>query len=107
MRSPSRSAAQTLAIWRLRDGADVRRVDACDCASPSPFVPVRPTSAAQKSRFRKSWGAGGKRKEYNFSAANDVLGIVMLEIQGVKDLLKLKNSKSHFFLRSVCVGCCG
>ncbi|KAI0715741.1 phosphatidylserine decarboxylase-domain-containing protein, partial [Cerioporus squamosus] len=56
--------------------------------SPLP-APVRPTSAAQKSRFRKSWVAKGK--DYNFNAANDIMGIVMLEIQGAKDLPKLKN----------------
>ncbi|RPD72321.1 hypothetical protein L226DRAFT_537138 [Lentinus tigrinus ALCF2SS1-7] len=59
-------------------------------ASPVP-APVRPTSAAQKSRFRKSWGAGGKGKVFNFNAANDIMGIVLLEIQGAKDLPKLKN----------------
>ncbi|KAI0771332.1 phosphatidylserine decarboxylase-domain-containing protein [Trametes elegans] len=50
---------------------------------------LRPPTSAQKSKFRKSWGS--KAKAYNFNAANDILGIVMLEIQGAKDLPKLKN----------------
>ena len=36
----------------------------------------------------------GKEKNYNFNAANDIMGIVMLEIQGAHDLPKLKNSTS-------------
>ena len=47
-------------------------------------------AAAQKKTFRKSWM--GKEKNYNFNAANDIMGIVMLEIQGAHDLPKLKNS---------------
>ena len=33
-----------------------------------------------------------KRSDYNFSAANDIMGIVMLEIKGATDLPRLKNS---------------
>jgi phosphatidylserine decarboxylase len=56
----------------------------------------RPSSASgkpsKKAKFRKSWGPQ-KKADYNFNAAlNDVLGIVMLEIQGASDLPKLKNS---------------
>ncbi|KAF9236303.1 phosphatidylserine decarboxylase-domain-containing protein [Melanogaster broomeanus] len=43
-----------------------------------------------KKKFRKSWLAN-KSAAYNFSAANDIVGIVMLEIQGATDLPKLKN----------------
>ncbi|OSC96707.1 hypothetical protein PYCCODRAFT_1472429 [Trametes coccinea BRFM310] len=61
--------------------------------TPSPSGGVtplaRPQVTAQKSKFRKSWGV--KPKEFNFNAANDILGIVMLEIQGARDLPKLKN----------------
>ena len=46
-------------------------------------------SRDRKSKFRKSWGAKGK--DYNFNAANDILGIVMLEIVKANDLPKLKN----------------
>lgn len=65
----------------------------------------RPASAqqAQKSKFRKSWVA--KNKDYNFSAANDIMGIVMLEIQGAKDLPKLKNSASRFTSQCLFLGC--
>ena len=63
--------------------------------SPSPSggaTPVaRPQVNQQKSKFRKSWG--NKGKDFNFNAANDILGIVMLEIQGAHDLPKLKNSE--------------
>ncbi|KZT23286.1 hypothetical protein NEOLEDRAFT_1180161 [Neolentinus lepideus HHB14362 ss-1] len=40
-------------------------------------------------KFRKSWG--GKKGDYNFLAANDIVGIVMLEIQSATDLPRLKN----------------
>ncbi|KAI0086108.1 hypothetical protein BDY19DRAFT_1059219 [Irpex rosettiformis] len=47
-------------------------------------------SSGRKAWFRKSWGkppAG-----FNFSAGpNDILGIVVLEIKGAKDLSKLRN----------------
>ena len=70
----------------------------------APGVIPRPASAqqtqTQKSKFRKSWGA--KSKDYNFSAANDIMGIVMLEIQGARDLPKLKNSASSFLSVSLC-----
>ncbi|KAF9220448.1 hypothetical protein BS17DRAFT_797725 [Gyrodon lividus] len=48
-----------------------------------------PTLATRK-KFRKSWSAS-KSADYNFSAANDTVGIVMLEIQGATDLPRLKN----------------
>ncbi|KAI0925468.1 hypothetical protein AcV5_008193 [Taiwanofungus camphoratus] len=51
----------------------------------------RPPLASRRARFRKSWGGNGKQKEFNFSAANDIMGIVMLEIHGASDLPKLKN----------------
>ncbi|KAI0364493.1 hypothetical protein BV20DRAFT_974427 [Pilatotrama ljubarskyi] len=50
---------------------------------------ARPQLSQQKSKFRKSWGP--KPREFNFNAANDIMGIVMLEIQGAHDLPKLKN----------------
>lgn len=53
-------------------------------------IPTLSTTA--KKRFKRSW-AMSKRPDYNFSAANDIVGIVMLEIQGATDLPKLKNSK--------------
>jgi phosphatidylserine decarboxylase len=53
-------------------------------------------SAAKKRRFRKSWSTSTKKSDYNFSAENDVLGIVMWEAQGATDLPRLKNSTSSF-----------
>lgn len=60
---------------------------------PTPVSPG-PSSAVcqtQKKRFRKSWSS--KKIDYNFSTANsnDIVGIVMLEIQGATDLPRLKN----------------
>ncbi|KZT00919.1 uncharacterized protein LAESUDRAFT_816191 [Laetiporus sulphureus 93-53] len=55
-----------------------------------PSTPVARSNLASRAKFRKSWG-GSKQKEFNFSAANDILGIVMLEIQKAHDLPKLKN----------------
>lgn len=49
-------------------------------------------STTTKRRFKRSW-ATSKSADYNFSAANDIVGIVMLEIQGATDLPKLKNSE--------------
>ncbi|KIJ60324.1 hypothetical protein HYDPIDRAFT_177428 [Hydnomerulius pinastri MD-312] len=46
--------------------------------------------SAPPTKFRKSWSTN-KRVDYNFSAANDIVGIVMLEIQGATDLPRLKN----------------
>ena len=43
-----------------------------------------------------------KGKGYNFNAANDIMGIVMLEIQGAQDLPKLKNSTFSLQLLSIC-----
>ncbi|EKM58743.1 uncharacterized protein PHACADRAFT_253246 [Phanerochaete carnosa HHB-10118-sp] len=55
---------------------------------PPSAVTVRPP-AGGKARFPKSWGA--KSRHYNFSASNDIIGIVLLEIKGATDLPKLKN----------------
>ena len=55
-------------------------------ASPRPSV-------SSRAKFRKSWGGGSKKTDYNFSAANDIIGIVMLEIQSAADLPRLKNSE--------------
>ncbi len=66
-------------------------------ASQSQSGTLTPTSgtrrsSAHKAKFRKSWGAKGPAG-FNFSAGpNDILGIVMLEIKGAKDLPKLRNS---------------
>ncbi|KAL4064564.1 phosphatidylserine decarboxylase-domain-containing protein [Scleroderma yunnanense] len=50
-----------------------------------------PTLASSKMKFgRMSWTLN-KSAGYNFSAANDIVGIVMLEIRGAADLPKLKN----------------
>lgn len=53
-------------------------------------------STTSKQRFKRSW-AMSKNADYNFSAANDIVGIVMLEIQGAADLPRLKNSKWWLF----------
>ncbi|KLO15227.1 hypothetical protein SCHPADRAFT_871290 [Schizopora paradoxa] len=51
----------------------------------------RPTTpgATQKKKFGKPWKRKGR--DFNFNAANDILGIVMLEIHGATDLPRLKN----------------
>ena len=46
----------------------------------------------RKKRFRKSWSA--KNTEYNLSAGNNILGIVLLEVKSAEDLPKLKNCES-------------
>lgn len=57
----------------------------------APQTPITPQDAKGKKRkFGKSSKAGGG--EYLFNPENDVLGIVILEIIGAKDLPKLSNS---------------
>lgn len=56
----------------------------------TPGVPMTPGSAAKRAKFPKWKKKGG---DYNFNAAEDILGIVMLEIKGATDLPKLKNSE--------------
>ena len=55
-----------------------------------PLTPATPTSA-KRPKFPKKWS--NRNRDFNFNAANDVLGIVMLEIQGATDLPKIKNSQ--------------
>jgi phosphatidylserine decarboxylase len=67
-------------------------------------------SGAEKEKrmaFRKSWsssgvvssqGGGQKKVNYSLGAANDIVGIVMLEIQRADDLPRLKNS-GYCYLR--------
>ncbi|EPQ52482.1 hypothetical protein GLOTRDRAFT_140216 [Gloeophyllum trabeum ATCC 11539] len=57
--------------------------------SVSAGPPSTPRTEKKGPKFRKSWG--GKKGAYNFSAANDIVGIVMLEIHGAEDLPRLKN----------------
>lgn len=46
----------------------------------------------KRKKFKASWSA--KKAEYNLSAGNDILGIVMLEVVSAEDLPKLKNRES-------------
>ncbi|KAG1727715.1 phosphatidylserine decarboxylase-domain-containing protein [Suillus lakei] len=64
-------------------GPSAPSVSECGCYCSPPFPHI--------TRFRKSWSS--KKVDYNFSAANsnDIVGIVMLEIQGATDLPRLKN----------------
>ncbi|KZT39119.1 hypothetical protein SISSUDRAFT_1061405 [Sistotremastrum suecicum HHB10207 ss-3] len=57
-------------------------------ASPAPSAS---TSSKKKTRprFRRSWGS--KASEYNLTTQNDIMGIIMIEIVGGKDLPKVKN----------------
>lgn len=52
----------------------------------------------RKKMLRKSWG--NKKVDFDFNinakAANDIVGIVMVEILGATDLPKLKNSTFPF-----------
>ncbi|OAX36809.1 hypothetical protein K503DRAFT_276257 [Rhizopogon vinicolor AM-OR11-026] len=72
-----------------------RRSSSASAIIPSPISPSGPPSPASapatKKLFRKSWSS--KNADYNFSTAhsNDIVGIVMLEIQGASDLPRLKN----------------
>jgi phosphatidylserine decarboxylase len=53
----------------------------------TPAVSSAPSSA-KKSKFKK-WKKS--TDGYSLNSGNDILGIVMLEIQGAEDLPKLKN----------------
>jgi phosphatidylserine decarboxylase len=63
--------------------------------SPSPSGATTPTghqrTASGEVKKRKFAKFGNKKADYNFSAANDIVGIVMLEVQGATDLPRLKN----------------
>lgn len=94
-------------------------------SSPSPSPSPTPPSTAgaeaeKKSRFRKSWGSSNragpsgssegsagsdessrrrrkKEKEaFSLSGANDIVGIVMLDIKNAVDLPRLRNSKRKY-----------
>ncbi len=62
--------------------------------------PTTPGATTPKKKFGKPWKRKGR--DYNFNAANDILGIVMLEIHGATDLPRLKNSKSSFSAEYLC-----
>jgi phosphatidylserine decarboxylase len=47
-----------------------------------------------KKRFRRR----GRNDGYQFNAENDIVGIVMLEVEGAKDLPRLRNSALIIFL---------
>jgi len=57
------------------------------------------TEKEKRKTFRKSWSGSGaeggarKKVDYSLGTANDIVGIVMLEIQSADDLPRLKNSK--------------
>ncbi|KIJ51539.1 hypothetical protein M422DRAFT_65494 [Sphaerobolus stellatus SS14] len=54
----------------------------------TPRISPAPDSNKKKAKFRLS---SAKPAEYNLSSSNDILGIVMLEINGAEDLPKFKN----------------
>ena len=64
---------------------------------PSPTTPSRPTTpgtpatVGKRARFRRKWR--DQSGDYNFTAAHDIIGIVMLDIKSAVDLPKLRNSK--------------
>ncbi|KAF8518218.1 phosphatidylserine decarboxylase-domain-containing protein [Gautieria morchelliformis] len=63
-----------------------------DSGATSETTPILSPDAAVKGKrlkFRRPLSA--RNTEYNLSAGNDILGIVMLEVQSAKDLPKLKN----------------
>jgi phosphatidylserine decarboxylase len=75
--------------------------------TPTPTMATQQRSASlspeptgvKKRPFKKKWSS--KKPDYNFSAENDIVGIVMLEIRGASDLPKLKNSALPLFLSSL------
>ncbi|EJD45982.1 hypothetical protein AURDEDRAFT_113883 [Auricularia subglabra TFB-10046 SS5] len=94
-------------VFQRRSASRQNSYDAAAAASPigTPTTPLAeaagsvtptavPASAAaqqQKKRpkFQRAWGS--KQSGYSFSQQQDVVGIVMLEIQGAEDLPRLKN----------------
>jgi hypothetical protein len=58
---------------------------------------VTPGGHAHKKRFAKVRRKDPSGKGYNFGSGKDILGIVMLEISGAKDLPKLRNGKLSQF----------
>jgi hypothetical protein len=60
--------------------------------TPSSSVPE---GGKLKKRLRKVRRKDTAGREYNLGVGRDVLGIVMLEISGAKDLPKLRNCRCH------------
>lgn len=113
--SPSLTSFSIPKIFPRKSQARSASLDATASSSASGSIPSTPTSSSGvatppstivsgaatptprpsgtgKSKFRKSWGPKNPRG-YNFSAtSHDIVGIVMLEVQGASDLPKLKNS---------------
>ncbi|CCL98617.1 uncharacterized protein FIBRA_00619 [Fibroporia radiculosa] len=89
---PRRSHSGSIPHAELPSSSSLASSSSSPGLSPSTSGTCTPAKASvvSKARFRKSW-AGGKSKDFNFSAANDILGIVMLEIQSAIDLPRLKN----------------
>ena len=61
--------------------------------------PPTPVTPGGKRKFHKGWKR--PKGDYNLNAANDILGIVLLEIQGATDLPKLKN-REYFIEPMLC-----
>lgn len=80
--APSSSAAPSPPEVVLSTGSGHRR---------SLSAGAIPTLTSHKMKFSRKSCARQNNYEYNFSAANDIVGIVMLEIHGATDLPKLKN----------------
>lgn len=68
-------------------------------SSPTPMgtpIPQTPTTARPPARKGKSFRKP-RDKSYAFSAEDDIVGIVMLEVQSASDLPRLRNSMTSFF----------
>jgi phosphatidylserine decarboxylase len=63
--------------------------------TPGTVTPGAITPGGRRRRpiFRKHKSRG---THYNFSNENDILGIVMLEVQGAEDLPKLRNCETKY-----------
>jgi phosphatidylserine decarboxylase len=78
---------------RSNTGSSATSVSVPTLESGAPLAQQRTSgtsSTTKKPKFGKSWAR--KKSDYNFNAGNDIMGIVMLEVQGATDLPRLKNS---------------
>jgi len=77
-------------------GGDASVTPTQGSVTPTAVVSAVPASK-KRPKFQRGWSTN-KKAEYSLLQQQDVVGIVMLEIQGAEDLPKIRNSEYHLCL---------
>jgi len=94
-RSSSRERKKFGRSWS--SGGGVSSGSGASSGNETPVTPGGTTPTPSTSLSTTSLGAGKRLKsDYEFKGTNDIVGIVMLEIQGADDLPRLANSEFIF-----------